>query len=70
MMDRIKKLHIDPHVPGEREAAMPEAWGLAQRLARCARNEVSIQTTELIEEGRQWLEASDHKELVRAISLD
>jgi len=71
LRDRIKKLHVDPHVPGEREAAMPEAWSLAQRLARCARSEVSIQATdELIEEARRWLEAGDHKELVRAISLD
>ena len=70
LRDRIKKLHIDPHVPGEREAATPEAWSLAQRLARCARSEVSIQTTdELIEEARRWLEAGGHKELVRAISL-
>ena len=44
---------------------MPEAWSLAQRLAKCARSEVTIQATdELIEEGRQWLEVGDHKELV------
>ena len=50
---------------------MPAAWSLAERLARCVRSEVSIQTTdELIEEGKRWLEAGDHKELVRAISLD
>lgn len=50
---------------------MPGAWSLAQRLARCARSDVSIQTTnELIEEGQRWLEADRHKELVRAISLD
>ena len=50
---------------------MPRAWSLAQRLARCVRSDVSIQTTdELIEEGRRWLEADGHKELVWAISLD
>lgn len=49
---------------------MPEAWRLAQRLARCARSEVGIQATdELIEEGQRWLEADDHKELVRAILI-
>ncbi len=70
-MDRVKKLHVDRHVPGEREAAMPDAWTLVQRLARCARSEVSIRTTdELIEEAQRWLEAGDHKELVRTISLD
>ena len=70
MKERIKKLHIDPHVPGEREAAMPEAWSLAQRLARCARSEASIQATDgLIEEARRWLEAGDHRELVRNLVI-
>ncbi len=65
-LDRIKKLHVDRHVPGEREAAMPEAWSLVQGLARCARGKVSIRTIDkLIKEAQQWLEASNHKELVR-----
>jgi hypothetical protein len=70
-MDRVKKLHVDRHVPGEREAAMPDAWSLVQRLSRGARSEVSIQTTnELIDEGQRWLEAGNHKELVRPFSLN
>ncbi|KAI0001157.1 hypothetical protein BJV77DRAFT_262963 [Russula vinacea] len=53
-----------PTRPGEREAAMPDAWSLVQRLSRGARSEVSIQTTnELIDEGQRWLEAGNHKEL-------
>ncbi|KAI9511972.1 hypothetical protein F5148DRAFT_155397 [Russula earlei] len=63
-MDRVKKLHVDRHVPGQREAAMPSAWKLVQRLARCARNEASIQTTDqTIREAQRWLEADNHKEL-------
>jgi hypothetical protein len=70
-MDRVKKLHVDRHVPGEREAAMPDAWSLVQRLSRCARSEASIHTTEeLIGEAQRWLEDSNHKELVRLISLN
>ena len=70
-MDRVKKLHVDPHVPGEREAALPEAWSLVQRLSRCARSEASIQTTdELIGEAQRWLETGNRKELVRLISLN
>jgi hypothetical protein len=67
-MDRVKKLHVDPHVPGEREAALPEAWRLVQRLSRGARSEASIQSTdELIGEAQRWLETGDRKELVRLI---
>ena len=70
-MDRVKKLHVDPHVPGEREAALPEAWRLVQRLSRCARNEISIQTTdEAIGEAQRWLETGNRKELVRLILLN
>jgi hypothetical protein len=70
-MNRVNKLHVDLHVPGERKAAMPDARSLVQRLSRCARGEVTIQTTEeLIGEDKQWLEAGNHKELVRPISLD
>jgi hypothetical protein len=70
-MDRVKKLHVDRHVPGEREAAMPDAWNLVQRLSRCARSEVSTQATEeLIGEAQRWLEAGNRKELVRPISLN
>ena len=44
---------------------MPGAWTLVKRLARCARSDVDIQTTEeLIREAQQWLEADDHKQLV------
>jgi len=69
-MDRVKKLHVDPHVPSGRDAAMPDAWSLIQRLARCARTEVDIRTTDgLIGEAQQWLEADDHKELVRSSVL-
>jgi hypothetical protein len=43
---------------------MPGAWSLVQRLARCARSEVDIPSTEeLIREGQQWLDADNHKEL-------
>jgi hypothetical protein len=70
-MDRVKKLHVDRHVPGEREAAMPDAWNLVRRLARCARSEVDTRTTEeLIEEAQRWLESDDHKELVRSALLE
>jgi hypothetical protein len=70
-MDRVKKLHVDRHVPGEREAAMPDAWNLVRRLARCARGDVDTRTTEeLIEEVQRWLEADDHKEVVRLILLE
>jgi hypothetical protein len=70
-MDRVKKLHVDRHVPGERAAAMPDAWSLVQRLSRCARSEVSTRTTEeLIGEAQRWLEAGNRKELVRPISLN
>lgn len=63
-IDRVKKLHVDRHIPGGREAATPGAWSLVQRLARCARSEVDIQSTEeLIREGQQWLDADNHKEL-------
>lgn len=63
-MDRVKKLHVDPHVPRGREAAMPDAWSLVQRLARCARSEEDTRPTEeLIGEARRWLAADDHKEL-------
>jgi hypothetical protein len=49
---------------------MPEAWSLAQRLAECARSEASINTTdELIGRARRWLEAGDHKELVRNLVI-
>jgi hypothetical protein len=49
---------------------MPSAWSLVQRLARCARSEVDIPSTEeLIREGQQWLEADNHKELVQPFSL-
>ncbi|KAI0254537.1 hypothetical protein BJV78DRAFT_1184946 [Lactifluus subvellereus] len=69
--DRVKKLHVDRHIPGEREAAMPDAWRLVGRLSRCARSDVDIQTTdEMIGEAQQWLEANDHKELVRSFSPD
>lgn len=69
-MDRVKKLHVDPHVPRGREAAMPDAWSLIQRLARCARAEVDTRTTEeLIGEAQRWLEGDDHKELVRSSGL-
>ena len=69
-MDRVKKLHVDRHVPGEREAAMPDAWNLVRRLARCARSDVDTRTTEeLIGEVQRWLEADDHKELVRSVFL-
>ncbi|KAH9965287.1 hypothetical protein BC827DRAFT_1183650 [Russula dissimulans] len=62
--DRIKKLHVDRHVPGEREAAMPAAWDLVQRLARCARSESPIRTTDdLIGEAQRWLEVDNRKEL-------
>jgi hypothetical protein len=45
---------------------MPGAWSLVQRLARCARSEVDIPSTEeLIREGQQWLDADNHKELVQ-----
>ncbi len=69
-IDRVKKLHVDRHVPAAREAAMPGAWSLVQRLARCVRSDVDIQTTEdLIREGRQWLDADNHKELVQPFFL-
>jgi hypothetical protein len=69
-MDRVKKLHVDPHVPRGREAAMPDAWSLVQRLARCARTEEDTRPTEeLIGEARRWLAADDHKELVRSSGL-
>ena len=49
---------------------MPGAWSLVQRLARCARSEVDISSTEeLIREGQQWLDADNHKELVQPFSL-
>jgi hypothetical protein len=66
-MDHVKKLHVDPHVPGEREAAMADAWSLVQRLSRCARSEVDTRTSEeVIGEAQRWLEANDRKELVRS----
>ena len=69
-IDRVKKLHVDRHVPGAREAAMSGAWSLVRRLSRCARREVDIQSTEeLIREGQQWLDADNHKELVQPFSL-
>ena len=69
-MERVKKLHVDPHVPRGREAAMPDAWSLVQRLARCARTDVDTRRTEaLIEEAQRWLGAEDHKELVRSSVL-
>jgi len=69
-MDRVKKLHVDPYVPRGRDAAMPDAWSLVKRLARCARTEVGTRTTEeLIGEAQRWLEADDHKELVRSSVL-
>jgi len=69
-MERVKKLHVDRHVPGEREAAMPDAWNLVRRLARCARGDVDTRTTEeLIEEAQRWLEADNHKEVVRLALL-
>ena len=65
--DRVKKLHVDRHIPVGREAAMSDAWGFVTRLSRCARSDVDIRTTdELIGEAQQWLEADDHKELVRS----
>lgn len=70
-MDRVKKLHVDPHVPGEREAALSEAWSLVKRLSRCARSEVSIQRTDdMIGEAQRWLGADNRKELVPLISLN
>jgi hypothetical protein len=70
-MDRVKKLHVDRYAPGEREAAVPGALRLVQRLSGGARSEVSTQRTdELIREGQRWLEADNHKELVRPISLN
>jgi hypothetical protein len=69
-MDRVKKLHVDRHVPVGREAAMSDAWSLVQRLSRCVRSEVDTRTTEqLIAEAQSWLAADDHKELVRSISF-
>jgi hypothetical protein len=66
-MDHVKKLHVDPHVPGEREAAMTDAWSLVQRLSRSARSEVDTRTSEeVIGEAQRWLEANDRKELVRS----
>jgi hypothetical protein len=68
-MNRVKKLHVDQHVPGEREVALPDAWSLVQRLSRYVRGEVSIQTAEeLIGEAQRWLGTCNHKELVRPIS--
>jgi len=64
-MDHVKKLHVDRHVPGDREAAMPAAWDLVQRLARCARSESPIRRTDnLIGEAQRWLEVGNRKELV------
>lgn len=69
-MERVKKLHVDPHVPRGREAVMPDAWSLVKRLARCARAEVATRTTEeLIGDAQRWLGADDHKELVRSSVL-
>ena len=69
-MGIINKLHVDQHVLGEREAVMPGAWSLVQRLARCAHSEMDIQSTEnLIREGQRWLDDDNHKELVQPISL-
>ena len=69
-MDHVKKLHVDRHVPGGREAAMPDAWSLVQRIARCARSEIDTVTTEgLIREAQRWLESDSHKELVRTTNL-
>ena len=69
-MDRVKKLHVDPYVPRGRDAVMPDAWSLVKRLARCARTEVDTRTTEgLIGEVQRWLEADNHKELVRSSVL-
>jgi hypothetical protein len=67
-MNRVKKLHVDRHVPRERETALHDVWTLVQRLSRCARGEVNIQATEeLIGGDRRWLEAGTYKELVRPI---
>lgn len=69
-MDRVKKLHVDPHVPRGREAAMSGAWDLVQRLARCACTEADTRTTEeRIRDAQRWLGADDHKELVRSSVL-
>ncbi|KAI0266356.1 hypothetical protein BC834DRAFT_874171 [Gloeopeniophorella convolvens] len=62
--ERIKKLHVDQHIPSESEESNPSAWRLAQRLSECARGDVDIQTTDtLIEETQNWLGSQDHKEL-------
>jgi hypothetical protein len=50
---------------------MPDAWRVVERLSRCSRSDVDIRTTdERIREAQQWLEANNHKELVRPMSLN